>query len=239
MAMVGCVTHFFYHYHLAKYNGRKTDLTREVARFGDDLLKSNREIKTLDTSNLTMYKLSLKQSQKNIRVEKSTAEEMIGSDTLYRLLCVRDKNASQKMRRKESTSHDDEQSKTDEEIDSSNFSTVPRRRLRSREPTGSHDKIEVKDDEVVDKKSDRKRKKKAATQPFRETSDGENSDDLVAALTQKVKKSKALVVDLTQKCQDMRTKIISQRSKIESKNAEIKSLKKELALLKGILGADD
>lgn len=235
MAMVGCVTHFFYHYHLAKYNGRKTDLTREVARFGDDLLKSNREIKTLDSSNLTMYKLSLKQSQKNIRVEKSTAEEMIGSDTLYRLLCVRDKNASQKMRR--TTSHDDEQSKTDEEIDSSNFSTVPRRRLRSREPTGSHDKIEVKDNEVVDK-SDRKRKNKAATQPFRETSDGENSDDRVAALTQKVKKSKALVVELTQKCQDMRTKIISQRSRIESKNAEIKSLKKELALLKGIHGVN-
>lgn len=226
MAMVGCVTHFFYHYHLAKYNGRKTDLTREVARFGDDLLKSNRKIKTLDSSNLTMYNLSLKQSQKSIRVEKNTAEEICGADTLYRLLCVRDKKASQKIRHKQSTLHDDEQSKTDEEIDSSNFSSVPRRRLS----TGSHERIDVKEKVVFDK-VDRKRKKKAATKSLRQTHDVENSKAL--------EKSEAFVVALTQKCSDMRAKIISQRTKIESQKAEIKSLKIELAQLKGMEGIDE
>lgn len=222
MAMVGCVIHFFYHYHLAKYNGRKTDLTREVARFGDDLLKINRDIKTLDKSNLTMYNFSLKHPQKNIRVEKSTAEEMIGTDTLYRLLSVREKNAPPKIRRKQ-TLHDDEQSKTDEDIDSSYCSSIPRRKLRSRE---SHERNEVKEKEVVDK-ADRKRTKKA----LKENRDVDNSEAL--------EKSEALVVALTQKCQLFRTKVISQRSRIESQKAEIKSLKNELAQLKGMEGIDE
>ena len=85
MAWVGCVSHFYYQFHLTKFHDKKTVLTREIARFGDDLLQTNRQLKTLGSSNLTKYTMSFKTTGKNIRVDKSTVEEVLGTDTLYRL----------------------------------------------------------------------------------------------------------------------------------------------------------
>jgi hypothetical protein len=85
LAWVGCVSHFYYQFHLTKFHDKKTNLTREIARFGDDLLRTNRQLKALDSSNLTKYTLSFKTTGKSIRVDKSTAKEVLGADTLYRL----------------------------------------------------------------------------------------------------------------------------------------------------------
>lgn len=86
MAWVGCVAHFYYQRHLSTCGNKKKTLTQELARFGDALLDNRRQLKPLDDSNFTTYDLSFKASVKCIRVDKSSVEEFVGSDTLYRLL---------------------------------------------------------------------------------------------------------------------------------------------------------
>ncbi|KAL7542801.1 hypothetical protein ACHAXR_012096, partial [Thalassiosira sp. AJA248-18] len=85
MATVGSVVHFFYQYHLEKFHNKKTVLTREIAKFGDVLLRKNRQLKTLDSSKLTSYELSFKSIGKSIRVDKSSVRKTVGVDTLYKL----------------------------------------------------------------------------------------------------------------------------------------------------------
>lgn len=84
MAWVGCVAQFYYQVHLQKFGGKKTILTKEITDLGDELDKHD-HLKPLDDSNLTTYSMSFKKSAKNIRVDKSSVEEFVGSDTIFRL----------------------------------------------------------------------------------------------------------------------------------------------------------
>jgi len=94
MAWVGGVAHFFYNFHFKKFQELKRALTQKIASFGDVLLKKNRQTKTLDSSDLTTYHLSFKKIDKYIRADKSSAQEIVGSDTLYRLSAERSRTAS-------------------------------------------------------------------------------------------------------------------------------------------------
>jgi hypothetical protein len=126
MSWVGCVSQFYYKFHLDKFHGRKKDLTNEIQRFGDRLLEKNRQLKTLDSSDLTRFTLSFKSTGKSIRVDKSTAEEHVGADTLYRL-AVNKKQTSKasssaggKKRKKlssEESDSDEDEEEEEEEVD--------------------------------------------------------------------------------------------------------------------------
>ncbi|KAL7529837.1 hypothetical protein ACHAWF_003129 [Thalassiosira exigua] len=86
MTWVGGVVHFFYMHHLEKFGKRKTDLTRNIANYGDVLLQKHRQLKTLDSSQLTTYHLSFKTMGERIKVDKSNyVEEIVGADTQFRL----------------------------------------------------------------------------------------------------------------------------------------------------------
>lgn len=83
-ARVGSVVHFFYKHQIAKFGDKKTILTQKVCAWGDKL--NRRGIKSLDASDLTTYEITAKPiGKKFIRVDKSTAQEIAGKDTLYHL----------------------------------------------------------------------------------------------------------------------------------------------------------
>merc|ERR1712194_651153 len=94
MAWVGGAVHFYYSHHLHKCEAKKTVLTRKVARFGGDVLLKNRQLKILSSSSLTTYDVSFKSIGKTIRVDKSSAREIVGADTLYRIAPKRNSTTS-------------------------------------------------------------------------------------------------------------------------------------------------
>ena len=231
MAWVGCVSHFYYQFHLTKFHDKKTDLTREIARFGDDLLQTNRQLKTLGSSNLTKYTMSFKTTGKNIRVDKSTVEEVLGTDTLYRL-SINKKQASKPAnsasgrksgilnaptiapRKKPNNTYEESDSDPEmEEVDDynghtrkrkatkSNSVTIPRQKKRNTDESEYRGEIEEVD-EVTQAKSDE--------------SDGDTY-------------YKHLCNRLTDKVFDMKSIIDSQISEIESLKSENVLLKHELA----------
>ena len=90
MAWVGAVVHFYYQHHSNKFKSMKTVLTRKIANFGDVLLSKNPHQKILNSSSFTTYKIkSFKSIGENIRVDKRTVREIVGADTLYRLVSER------------------------------------------------------------------------------------------------------------------------------------------------------
>ncbi len=94
MAWVGCVAQFYYKIHLLQFGNRKKVLTQEVAKLGDSLLNTRRHLKPLDDSSFTRYELSYKASGKYIRVDKSSVEEFVGSDTIFRLCPNKEQNTT-------------------------------------------------------------------------------------------------------------------------------------------------
>lgn len=101
MAWVGSLAQFYYQLHLHKVGGTKTVLTKEVNKLGGTMkMDDSGHFNPLDGSNFTTYNLSYKSSGKCIRVDKSSAEEFVGSDTIFRL-CPKKQEATKS---KEATS---------------------------------------------------------------------------------------------------------------------------------------
>ena len=254
MAFVGSVAHFYYHFHLAKFNGKKTVLTKEIARLGDDILEMNRQLKTLDSSNLTTYNVSFKIIGKSIRGEKSTAVEVVGADTLFRLCAGKRMvskassitDSSTAKRRKKTTLHD-EQSESDGVMEDDNQAskwnsvTIPRRRKLDDESRSNEGIKEEEAGEVDDPGHDcRSRKRKAFSRPCESSTNLSKPSDKTSNTHEWWSN---ICENLTQKVEGMKSKIISQRSKIvelkriiESEQTEIESLKKELSQFKDVQG---
>jgi len=113
MSWVGSVVHFYYSFHLKKCGQKKTVLTRKIAGFGDVLMDKNRHLslKTLDSSDLTTHQLSFKSIGKSIRADKSSAQEIVGVDTLCRLSAERSSNRNANKRSRNTTDNDSRQPK--------------------------------------------------------------------------------------------------------------------------------
>lgn len=81
---VGCVTKFFYEYHLAKFNNKRTRLTATLTEFGSDPIKA--QLNELDRSHLTTFNAHFSYyAKKSIRIDRKTAEENVGADTHFTL----------------------------------------------------------------------------------------------------------------------------------------------------------
>ncbi|KAL3827005.1 hypothetical protein ACHAXA_000069 [Cyclostephanos tholiformis] len=227
MSWVGCISQFYYKYHLDKFHGRKTELTTKIAHFGDQLLKKNRQLKTLDSSDLTKFNLSFKSTGKNIRVDKSTAKELVGSDTLYRLSV----NKKQTSEASSSASGGNRKKLTDEKSDSDLYK-------------GEDDDYEIAQNFVAGRKriatepyipSDIPRRKKptkgkkvdydndswkSSDDSDVETGDSKYFKHLCGQLTSKV-------VDLKSERAKFKLKIATQQSENESLRIEKESLRNE------------
>jgi hypothetical protein len=259
MAWVGCVSHFYYQFHLTKFHDKKTDLTREIARFGDDLLQTNRQLKILGSSNLTKYTMSFKTTGKNIRVDKSTVEEVLGTDTLYRL-SINKKQASKPAnsasgrksgilnaptiapRKKPNNTYEESDSDPEmEEVDDynghtrkrkatkSNSVTIPRQKKRNTDESESRGEIEE-----VDARKRKATKSKSVTIPRQKklnTDESESRGEIeeVDEVTQA--KSDESDGDTYYKhlCNRLTDKVIDMISEIKSLKSENVLLKHELA----------
>ena len=262
MAWVGCVSHFYYQFHLTKFHDKKTVLTREIARFGDDLLQTNRQLKTLGSSNLTKYTMSFKTTGKNIRVDKSTVEEVLGTDTLYRL-SINKKQASKPAnsasgrksgilnaptiapRKKPDNTYEESDSDPEmEEVDDynghtrkrkatkSNSVTIPRQKKRNTDESESRGEIEE-----VDARKRKAIKSKSVTIPRQKKLNTDESEyrgeiEEVDEVTQA--KSDESDGDTYYKhlCNRLTNKVFDMKSIIDSQISEIESLKSENVLLK-------
>ena len=262
MAWVGCLSHFYYQFHLTKFHDKKTDLTREIARFGDDLLQTNRQLKTLGSSNLTMYTMSFKTTGKNIRVDKSTVEEVLGTDTLYRL-SINKKQASKPAnsasgrksgilnaptiapRKKPNNTYEESDSDPEmEEVDDYNGHTRKRKATKSnsvtipRQNKLNTDESESRgESEEVDVRKRKATKSKSVTIPRQKklnTDESESRGEIeeVDEVTQA--KSDESDGDTYYKhlCNQLTDKVFDMKSIIDSQISEIESLKSENVLLK-------
>ena len=262
MAWVGCLSHFYYQFHLTKFHDKKTDLTREIARFGDDLLQTNRQLKTLGSSNLTMYTMSFKTTGKNIRVDKSTVEEVLGTDTLYRL-SINKKQASKPAnsasgrksgilnaptiapRKKPNNTYEESDSDPEmEEVDDYNGHTRKRKATKSNSVTIPRQKKRITDEsesrgeiKEVDVRKMKATKSKSVTIPRQKklnTDESESRGEIeeVDEVTQA--KSDESDGDTYYKhlCNQLTDKVFDMKSIIDSQISEIESLKSENVLLK-------
>ncbi|KAL3822771.1 hypothetical protein ACHAXA_009645 [Cyclostephanos tholiformis] len=85
-AWVGAVTSFFYHYHLAKFNDKKAVLTEKIRGYGSEPTRAR--MKDIDQSEFTTFIYHHKfYRNKYIRLERTTAKEVIGIDTHFKLVC--------------------------------------------------------------------------------------------------------------------------------------------------------
>ena len=236
MAAVGGVVHFFYNFHLRKYNDRKTDLTRKIAAFGDELMEEDRDLKTLDSSDLTTYEISFKTVGKSIRADRNSAKEIVGADTLYVL--QEEKKRSKKKARKPADSpaiprrkrNREAEFESDEEEDESNDTDVSNHSVpyaaqlpRRRKPV-SYLEVESEEEEEVELTDDsnhsaqpggtgRKAKKSVA--------DGEDMDE---------ENNEQHAEDKNKKEVEFYKKLCSQLTdKLNSKKADNKTLRFELA----------
>ena len=75
--LVGAVVHFYYKTHLKKFKG-KTQLNHKVCSFGD-WANRHKQLKSCHESDLTTYRVTLKKSQRRIRVDNFEVRE--GEDT--------------------------------------------------------------------------------------------------------------------------------------------------------------
>lgn len=83
-AWVGCVVKFFYEYHLAKFDNKRTRLTAKLSEFGSDPIKTR--LKELDRSHVTTFSAHFSYyAKKSIRIDRKTAEENVGADTHFTL----------------------------------------------------------------------------------------------------------------------------------------------------------
>jgi len=213
MAWVGSVVHFFYQFHLRTFHDKKTVLTRKIANFGDVLLQKHRQLKILDNSHLTTYDLSFKSIGKSIRVDKSSAREIVGADTLYRLSAEKSRttsapNSGVNGRKRKATKNDDTQP--------SNPPKIPRRR----QPIAYHEAEPASDganEEANGNDSD------SSTTQFKaedgEVEDGEVQDGEVEKDAPTYSSASP---NFRKICGELTERIITQR-------AQIKSLKDELA----------
>ncbi|KAL7442317.1 hypothetical protein ACHAXM_008318 [Skeletonema potamos] len=76
--LVGAVVHFYYGTHLKKFKG-KTQLMQQVCKFGD-WANRHRPLKSVHECDLTTYTVTLKKSQRRIRVDNFEVRE--GEDTI-------------------------------------------------------------------------------------------------------------------------------------------------------------
>ncbi|KAL7536561.1 hypothetical protein ACHAXR_007311 [Thalassiosira sp. AJA248-18] len=82
-AWIGAVTKFFYEYHLAKFENKRTQLTAKIKEFGSAL--GQMEVKEIDKCQLTTFNLHFKYyAKKSIRVK--SAKQNAGPDTHFTLV---------------------------------------------------------------------------------------------------------------------------------------------------------
>ncbi|KAL3776369.1 hypothetical protein ACHAW5_004244 [Stephanodiscus triporus] len=85
-AWVGAVASFFYNYHLAKFDSKKLVLTEKIKAYGSDLTQVR--MKDIDRSEFTTFIVHYKYyGNKSIRVQQSSAQEIVGIDTHFKLVC--------------------------------------------------------------------------------------------------------------------------------------------------------
>ena len=83
---VGCVSKFYYDYHLAKFDNKKTVLTNKVKAFGSDPLESS-QMKEIDRAQLTTFITQFRfRAKRDLFIDKSSVKENPGSDTHFLLV---------------------------------------------------------------------------------------------------------------------------------------------------------
>jgi hypothetical protein len=86
-AWVGAVSAFFYNYHLAKFDNKKTILTNQIQDYGTAMQQV--DMKDIDKSDFTSFKDCKHKyyGKKSIRFDRSCAKEILGIDTQFKLVC--------------------------------------------------------------------------------------------------------------------------------------------------------
>ena len=87
-AWVGAVSCFFYNYHLAKFDNKKTLLTKQIQDYGTAMQHVGL-MKDIDMSDFTSFTNCKHKyyGKKSIRFEKSYVKEIVGIDTQFKLVC--------------------------------------------------------------------------------------------------------------------------------------------------------
>eukprot|EP00581_Thalassiosira_minuscula_P010347 CAMPEP_0183704074 /NCGR_PEP_ID=MMETSP0737-20130205/1542_1 /TAXON_ID=385413 /ORGANISM="Thalassiosira miniscula, Strain CCMP1093" /LENGTH=742 /DNA_ID=CAMNT_0025930889 /DNA_START=312 /DNA_END=2543 /DNA_ORIENTATION=+ len=155
MAWVGSVVHFYYQHHLNKFDEKKKVLTKEIAKFGDLLIGDHRRLRILDNSDLTTYRLAYKSTGKSIRVDKSSVKEIVGDDTLYRLVAGRNQSTKTKASDRGASGRKRKATKSESKAQASKPQKIPRRskpRIAHREAESESDGeiVEGNDGEIVE-----------------------------------------------------------------------------------------
>lgn len=184
MAWVGSVVHFFYSYHLGKFGDKKTDLTKKIAEFGDRLLETQDDpddLETLDDSDLTTYHLKFKSIGKYIRVDKNSAREDVGSDTLHRLVAKKSKSRTAAAKSSRTTSTRKRKATTENDSRPATSQAIPKRRRQPasyKEQESESDEGEIHEAPAIPK---RRRSPPSNDEQESESDEGEivesNSDD--------------------------------------------------------------
>ena len=86
-AWVGAVSAFFYNYHLAKFDNKKTILTKQIQDYGTAMQHVG--VKNMAMSDFTSFKDCKHKcyGKKSIRFDRSSAKEILGIDTHFKLVC--------------------------------------------------------------------------------------------------------------------------------------------------------
>ena len=124
-SVVHAVVKFYWRYHVNKYSGSKKALTEQITKYSNQEVSTN--IKTCGDSVLTDYGIRFNLTRDNrILVDHSCyKDEIVGQDTLFRLLPIEKSGHKKKPARKRTTS-----SKKDEE-DVTATKSPPRKKKRA------------------------------------------------------------------------------------------------------------
>jgi len=240
--LVGAVAHFYYQTHLKKFKG-KTQLMQQVCKFGDWANRDKRrQLKSCQGSDLTTYRVTLKKSQRRIRVDNFEVCE--GEDTL----CLVERTTkSREKKRKTPTNAAAERSNTEpdlpitkrrrraapgalQEAETSSEEIeemrVPRRKTAKKPPSkrgeGKEEKNDVEEEMITIKKSDYEELVRGKEDL---QSKLEDADKMFAPFVEGNKKLKASYTELKAKNTELKSENKGMKAENKELKAEIKELK--------------